>query len=246
MIAHEDDVRTAVDAVAEESGFSGVVRVDVAGEVTLHRAYGLADRAHVVPMTVETRIGVASGAKTFTALTVLRLVEDGVLGLDTRARDLLGADLPLVDDAVTVEHLLSHRSGIGDYLDEDLIEDFTTFVVPVPVITLDSAESYLGILDGYPQKFPPGTDFSYCNGGFCILAVLAERAAAEPFHDLVRRLVIEPAGLTRTAYLRSDALPGRRRVRLPPRCRPRGRPAHQPAEPARRRRRRRRHPHHGR
>ena len=131
-----------------------------------------------------------------------------MLALDTRARELLGTDLPLVDDAVTIEHLLSHRSGIGDYLDEDVIEDFTTFVLPVPVITLDSAESYLGILDGYPQKFPPGSDFSYCNGAFCILALLAERAADEPFHDLVRRLVIEPAGLARTAYLRSDALPG--------------------------------------
>ena len=152
-----EELAAAVDEVAAETAFSGVVRVDGPDGELLGRAYGFADRAHRVPMTVGTRIGVASGAKTFTALTVMRLVEDGVLGLDTRARELLGADLPLVDDAVTVEQLLSHRSGIGDYLDEDVIEDFTTFVLPVPVITLDSAESYLGILDGYPQKFPPGT-----------------------------------------------------------------------------------------
>ena len=82
------------------------------------RRLGLADRAHGVPFTADTRVAVASGAKGFTALTVMRLVEDGVLSLDTRARDLLGDDLPLIDDAVTVEHLLAHRSGIGDYLDE--------------------------------------------------------------------------------------------------------------------------------
>jgi CubicO group peptidase (beta-lactamase class C family) len=202
-----EELTAAVDEVAAETAFSGVVRVDGPDGELLGQAYGFADRAHRVPMTVGTRIGVASGAKTFTALTVMRLVEDGVLGLDTRARDLLGTDLPLVDDAVTVEQLLSHRSGIGDYLDEDVIEDFTTFVLPVPLITLDSAESYLTILDGYPQKFSPGTDFSYCNGAFCVLAILAERAARTPFHELVSEHVIERAGLLGTAYLRSDELP---------------------------------------
>jgi CubicO group peptidase (beta-lactamase class C family) len=197
-----------VDAVVADTGFSGHVRVEQDGVVVHDEAYGLADRAHAVPMTPETSIGVASGAKTFTALAVLRLVEEGRLTLDTPARELLGADLPLIDDAVTVEQLLSHRSGIGDYLDEDVVEDFSTFSLPVPLRSLDSAESYLTVLDGFPQKFPPGTGFSYCNGGFCVLALLAERAGGEPFHDLVRSLVIEPAGLAHTAYLRSDALPG--------------------------------------
>ena len=197
-----------IETVVAETGFSGHVRVEQQGVVVHERAYGFADRAHAIPMELETRIGVASGAKTFTALTVLRLVEEARLTLATPAREVLGADLPLIDDAVTVEHLLSHRSGIGDYLDEDVIEDFSAFALPVPLKSLDSAESYLTVLDGFPQKFPPGTGFSYCNGAFCVLALLAERAGGEPFHDLVRRLVIEPAGLAHTAYLRSDMLPG--------------------------------------
>ena len=133
-----------------------MVRVDGPDGEVLARAYGFADRAHQVPMTVGTRIGVASGAKTFTALTVMRLVEDGVLGLDTRARELLGTDLPLIDDAVTVEHLLAHRSGIGDYLDEDEIDDTNTYVLPVPVHTLLGPESYLGILDGHAAEVRAG------------------------------------------------------------------------------------------
>lgn len=197
-----------LDAVATATGFSGVVRVDRAGEPVAERAYGLADRAHGIATTSSTRFAVASGAKTFTALTVLRLVEDGLLALDTRARDLLGDDLPLIDDAVTVEHLLSHRSGIGDYFDEDAIEDPFAYVLPVPVHTLDTAESYLPILDGYPQVFAPGSGYAYNNGAFCVLAILAGRAAGAPFHELVRRHVIERAGLTATAYPRSDELPG--------------------------------------
>ena len=202
------ELAEALDALAVETAFSGVVRVDLDGHEPVEAAYGLLNRVHGIPMTVDTRIGVASGAKTFTSLAVLSLVDAQSLALDTRVRDLLGADLPLVDDAVTVEHLLCHRSGIGDYLDESLLESELDYVLPVPVQTLDTAESYLAVLDGFPQAFAPGSDVKYCNGGYCVLAIVAERAAGEPFHDLVRRLVIEPAGLERTAYLRSDELPG--------------------------------------
>jgi CubicO group peptidase (beta-lactamase class C family) len=201
-----DLLAETVDSVAAESGFSGVLRVDRPGTESFVRAFGLADRAHASPMTRHSRIAVASGGKTFTALTVLRLVEEGALSLDTRARGLLGDDLPLIDDRVSVEQLLCHRSGIGDYFDEDLFGP-TDYVLDVPVHTLASAEAYLPSLDGYPQAFEPGTDFAYNNGAFCVLAILAGRAAGEPFHDLVRRLVIEPVGLDHTAYLRSDELP---------------------------------------
>ena len=52
----------------------------------------------------------------------MSLIEEGALALRTTARSILGNDLPLIDDAVTVEHLLGHRSGIGDFLEED--DDF--------------------------------------------------------------------------------------------------------------------------
>ncbi len=199
---------SSLHEVAEASGFSGVVRVDRAGLEPLVATIGLADRAHGVPFTEHTRVAVASGAKGFTALTVMRLIEEDVLSLDTRARVLLGDDLPLIDDAVTIEHLLAHRSGIGDYLDESTGLDLDAYQLPVPVHQLDEAESYLAVLGGHPQAFTPGTAFAYCNGGYVVLALLAERAARIPFHDLVQRHVIDRAGLSRTAYLRSDGLPG--------------------------------------
>jgi beta-lactamase family protein len=60
---------------------------------------------------VDTRLGLASGGKGFTALAVVSLIEEGVLELSTTARSVLGGDLPLIDDRVTVEQLLAHRSG---------------------------------------------------------------------------------------------------------------------------------------
>jgi CubicO group peptidase (beta-lactamase class C family) len=199
----------ALDHLASRTRFSGVVRVDRDGREPLVRAYGWACRRHAVPTEPATRFGTASGTKGFTALTVLRLVERGILTLDAPVRPLLGRDLPLIDDRVTVEHLLAHRSGIGDYLEEEAADDDDpdASLLPVPVHELATTEAYLRVLDGFPMRAPPGERFAYCNGGYVVLALVAERAAGTPFHDLVRDLVCEPAGLVATAFDRSDDLP---------------------------------------
>lgn len=197
----------AIDLVAQDAGFSGVVRVDRAGTTEFVRAYGLADRAHAIANTIDTRFAIASGTKGFTALTVMSLIEDGSIALDTTARSLLGDDLPLIDDAVTMEHLLAHRSGIGDYLDESTVE-ITGYVMPVSVHELAMTEQFLVVLDGHETMSAPGERFAYNNGGYVVLALIAERASGMPFHELVRRRVCWPAGMTDTGFLRSDELPG--------------------------------------
>ena len=202
-------LKAAVDEEAERTGFSGVVRVDREGETELAAAYGFADRAHGIPNTVETQFATASGTKGLTALAVMSLVERGTLTLHTTARSLLGDDLPLVADDVTVGQLLAHRSGIGDYLDEDTLADISVYLMPVPVHELDTTVQYLPVLDGHETVFPAGERFSYNNGGYVVLALLAERASGVDFHELVRTVVCEPAGMADTAFLRSDELPGR-------------------------------------
>lgn len=202
------DLEARLDEVARDAGFSGVVRVDLDGETVVARAWGLADRAHAVPNEVDTRFAIASGSKLFTALATMSLVAEGELSLGTRVREVLGDDLPLVDDEVTVEHLLSHRSGIGDYLDEEVVETVDAYVMSVPVHELATTEDYLRVLEGHPQAFPPGERYVYNNAGYVVAALVAERVSGVPFPDLVEERVLRPAGMTATAYLRSDELPG--------------------------------------
>jgi CubicO group peptidase (beta-lactamase class C family) len=203
------DVRAAVDAVAGDHDFSGVVRVEVAHDILVDAAYGFAERRLAVPNRTDTIFAIASGCKGLTALTVASLVEDGSLTLDTTARSVLGDDLPLIDDSVTVDHLLTHRSGIGDYVDEDTGGDIEEHVLTVPVHTLDRTERYVPALDGLPAKFTPGERFSYCNGGYVVLALIVERVSGIPFGELVAQRVCRPAGMSDTAFLRSDELPPR-------------------------------------
>jgi CubicO group peptidase (beta-lactamase class C family) len=204
-----DRLKDGVDRIAAESGFSGAVRVDSSDRIELAEAYGLAHRGCGMANTIDTQFAIASGTKGLTALTVVSLIQDGVLDLSTPARSLLGRDLALIGDGVTVGHLLAHRSGIGDYVDEEADHAITDYLLPVPVHELATTEQYLSVLDGHPTKFAPGERFSYSNGGYVVLALIAERASGVPFDDLVRQRVCEPAGMHDTAFLRSDQLPGR-------------------------------------
>jgi CubicO group peptidase (beta-lactamase class C family) len=79
----------------------------------------------------------------------------------------------------------------------------------VPVHELATTEQFLRVLDGHPMKHEPGERFVYCNGGYVVLALIAERTSGLAFHDLVEQRVCRPAGMIDTAFLRSDELPGR-------------------------------------
>ncbi len=203
------DLERSVRAIATEEALSGVVRLDLDGEIAAEVAFGHSHRSLGIEMTTNAQLSIASGNKAFTALVVMSLVEQGDLALGTPVRSILGDDLPLVDDRVTIEHLLTHRSGIGDYLDEDASEDPNAYLMPVPVHELVTTDDYIPILDGHPAKFAPGERFAYCNSSYVILALITERVSGRSFHDLVDERVCAPAGMTDTAFLRSDALPGR-------------------------------------
>jgi CubicO group peptidase (beta-lactamase class C family) len=201
-------LESAVTEVVESTGFSGAVRVDRGRQPAMTVTAGLADRAYGIPNGVNTRFAVASVTKGVTALVVVSLIADGAIDLTTPARSLLGKDLPLVADEVTVEHLLAHRSGIGDYLDEESDHPITDYALDTSAHLLDSTEAYLPVLDGHPAVFVPGARFAYCDAGYVILALLAERATGASFAELVRARVCEPAGMLDTGFLRSDELPG--------------------------------------
>jgi len=195
---------------AATGGFTGVVRVDepsLGGLPATALAFGLADRAWQIPNTTGTVFGLASITKGFAALAIMSLVNDGILSLNTTARSLLGKDLPLLDDEVTIEHLLTHTSGIGDYVDESVINDISDYILEVPNHVLTNVEDYLPVLDHRKQVSKPGTEFQYNNSGYALLAILAQRASGINFYDLVQNRIFAPAGMQSAAFLRMDELP---------------------------------------
>ena len=194
-------------ALADKGDFSGVVVVSREGERLAELVRGAADRANARPITWDTPLAVASATKGLTALTIVSLIDSGHLRADTTLRSLLPDALPSVDAAVTIEHLLGHTSGVGDYLDEDVLTDIDAYVMTVAVHRLAEPTDYLLVLDGFPQRSAPGTTFAYNNGAFVMLSIAAEKATGRSYYDLVQERVLDPAGMSTTGFFRSDRLP---------------------------------------
>lgn len=202
-----DDLGVELSDAVERSGYSGVVVVREGDRSVLDVAAGLADRAEKRPMRPTTRLATASGTKGFTALTAVSLIEEGLLDFETPLVDVVGSDLPGVDEGVTIEHLLGHTSGVWDYLNEGEIDDIDDYVLDVPVHALLGPEDYVSMLTRHGQTEPPGSRFVYNNSGYLMLALAIERATGSSYHGEVKRRVFEPAGLDQTDFLRSDRLP---------------------------------------
>ena len=123
---------------------------------------------------------------------------------------MLGDELPLIAGEVTIEQFLAHRSGIGDYLDEDAIHDISDYVMPVSVHGSAQLGS-LPVLDGY-ETCPPPRAVRVQQRRLCRARVVGRTASGVDFHELVHTLVSKPAGMVDTTFLRSDELPGRAAV----------------------------------
>ena len=203
-----DDLVDELGRVIGRSAFSGTVAVWGPDGRIVTVARGHAHRGRAIPATADTRYAVASATKGVTALVIASLVGDGALEFDTRFRSVVGDLLSMVDDRVTIEQLLAHTSGVGDYLDESLGGDVDDHVLTVPAHQLESPREYRRVIDGFPQAFAPGERFEYNNGAYVMLSIVAEIVSETSFYDLVTERVTRPAGMQHTGFLRSDRLDG--------------------------------------
>ena len=187
--------------------FSGVIQIIEKGEILLTAAKGYAKREDELLNGPDTAFGIASGTKGFTALGVLRLIDRGKLSLEDQVFDMLPYEFPNMDKSVTVRHLLSHTSGIYDYFDEEVIEDFGRLFEKVPVHKILGPKDMLPLLIEGQAHFKPGEKFKYCNSGFVILGMLIEVVSGMSYGGYIEKEVCKPLNQTRTGCFRSNRLP---------------------------------------
>jgi CubicO group peptidase (beta-lactamase class C family) len=197
-----------LDAVLREleasDAFAGVVRITVAGEERFGQAYGPASRAWHVPNTLETRFDTASITKLFTAVATLQQVDAGSFDLDTSAIDYLGLEGTAISPAVTVRHLLSHSSGIGDDADEEAGERYEDVWRSRPNYAVTETADFLPQFVHQAPNFAPGTGVRYNNCAYVLLGLMVERATGRTYREVVRERVFEPAGMRDADFLRMD------------------------------------------
>jgi CubicO group peptidase (beta-lactamase class C family) len=133
----------------------------------------------------------------------------GKIDLEAPIGKYIREGLPKYDPAVTVHQLLSHTSGIADYLDDDLSdEDYAALFARYPVYTLRGPADYLPMFpDG--MAFKPGERFAYNNGAYILLALLVEKQSGMPYSQYVEEHVFARAGMIDSGFFESDHLPAR-------------------------------------
>jgi len=181
-------VNTELDRQCKSGEFSGVVVVRARGRQLYEKKCGDADIINHVPISHETRFRIFSTSKLLTALTVMRLVELGKLGLDNSIAAYV-PDAPAEWKPVTIRSLLNHTSGIPDYT-ELLLYNFREDHPSAMKLTLAALRPEQRAL-----KTTPGEHFSYNNFGFELLADAVARATGKPFSQDVQELVFTPAGM---------------------------------------------------
>jgi CubicO group peptidase (beta-lactamase class C family) len=157
------------------------------GGVIYERCVGMADLEAGQVATPETSFRLASVTKQFTATAVLRLVEEGHLTLTTTLREVF-PDFPPWADAVTVEQLLTHTSGLVDY--EDVMPPGDAQILDAGVVDLMRVQD--------STYFPPGSAFRYSNSAYALLARIVEERSGRRFAAFLEDEIFRPLGMANT------------------------------------------------
>jgi CubicO group peptidase (beta-lactamase class C family) len=187
---------------ARSDAFSGVVLVQRGEERLFGEALGYANRSWRIFNTLETRFRIASISKMFTAVAVLRLIEDGRLSLETRVVEALGLERTRLHPEVTVYHLLTMTGGIPDWFDENEAQDgdWEALLRTHPLYLLRDNPDYLPLFAGKEPVAEPGAGFRYSNASYLLLGMLIERASGEPWKDYIQREVLDRAGMASSGF----------------------------------------------
>lgn len=197
-LARADDAvdRFVAQFIAKKQIPGVAVLVRSQGKVVRARGYGFANLEHRVPVKPQTVFQSGSMGKQFTAMGVLMLAEEGKLGLD----DPVGKYLQVPESwrGMTIRHLLTHTSGLGDYP-----EDFS--------LQKDYSEDDLWkMISAQPLASAPGEKWKYSNLGYVTLGILIHQVSGRFYGDLLRERIFTPLGMSRTRIISErDVIPDR-------------------------------------
>jgi CubicO group peptidase (beta-lactamase class C family) len=179
---------------AHAGGFEGSVLVALGGNEVYAHSVGFGDEDETEELTADTRYGIASITKLFTAIAILQMVDEGRLSLAASLGEVLpDLDLPYAD-RITLHHLLLHISGLPNEPDALYLR------------SVDAREFVAAARPGTSR--PPG-DFNYANLDYVLLGMVLERVDGAPWTDVLRSRILDPLGMGDTGFLRRDAPPDR-------------------------------------
>jgi CubicO group peptidase (beta-lactamase class C family) len=180
-----------VKKLVAADAFSGTVLVAKNGKPVFANAYGMANYAYRVSNRLDTKFNLGSMNKMFTAVAICQLAEQGKLAFtDPIGKHLTDYPNKTVAEKVTIHHLLTHTSGIGDYFNDKFMEASRD--------KFRSIKDYFPLFVDKPLEFEPGARFRYSNAGFMVLGAVVQKVSGKDYFEYVREHIYKPAGMINT------------------------------------------------
>lgn len=161
------------------------------GKVILRKGYGKANLELGVSVEPDMIFRLGSITKQFTAVAILMLAEQGKLSLDDDLTKFL-PDYPTKGQKLTIEHLLTHTSGIKSYT--SLPEWLTLWRKDIPLGEL------IGLFKDQPVEFAPGARWAYNNSAYVLLGAIIEKASGQTYREFVEKNIFAPLGMKQSFY----------------------------------------------
>ena len=190
-----------------KNDFSGVVSIKKANEIVFRKSYGFADIPNKIPNEIDTKFGTASAGKAFVAVGILQLIEAGKLCFDDCISNFLDFDLKSIDKNITIKQLLNHTSGIPDYFDESIMDNYEDLWYNFPNYRIRKSNDLLPLFINKPMMYKAGEKFQYNNSGFVILGLIIEKITGKLFDEYLDKSIFKICGMENTGYYELDRLP---------------------------------------
>lgn len=190
-----------------DSNFRGSIYVVQDNRSIIKHVSGLADFANEIPNTIETKFASASAGKVFIAVAILQLIEQGKLNFNNTLGNLLNIDFYHIDTSVTVEQLLNHTSGVPDYFDESIMDEYEELWFEYPNYRIRHNNDLFPLFIKKPMMYQKGQKFQYNNSGYVLLAAIIEQITGMYFDDYLQTNIFDICGMNGTGYYELDKLP---------------------------------------
>ena len=185
------DFDRVVQTCAKDHSFMGTVLVARGDKVLFTKGYGFANLEWRIPNDPATKFRIGSITKQFTSAAILLLEERGKLAIDDPVKKYL-PDAPAAWNAITLRHLLTHTSGIPDFINGPGFTALQPFVA--------TPEELVARFRGQSLEFEPGSRFNYSNSGYILLSYLIEKISGERYDRFLRENLFAPLGMNDSGY----------------------------------------------
>jgi len=192
-----------------DSNFRGNIYVVQENTTIVEKVSGFADLANEIPNTIGTKFASASAGKVFVAVAILQLIEQGRLAFDDTLGKLLPIDLHNIDPDVTVVQLLNHTSGVPDYFDESVMNEYEELWTDYPNYKIRHNNDLFPLFIDKPMLYPKGEKFQYNNSGYVLLAAIIEKVTGVYFDEYLKTNIFDMCGMEGTGYYELDRLPSK-------------------------------------